>query len=91
MSSDTELLALVKMNLRITTSAFDVELNSLISQAKQDLADSSGSAFSFTDLMEVGAVVTYCRAKFGAGDEKMLERYQTELTKIGIRKTTDVS
>ena len=67
----------VKLALRITTTAFDSEIDDLINAALLDLGiagvyDVTNSApFSdaTTDALVIRAVVTYCKVNFGEPDE----------------------
>lgn len=70
MSSNTT-LASVKLSLRITTDAFDSELNDLIDAALGDLmiAGVDGINANLNDPMTLRAVTTYCKLHFGAPDE----------------------
>lgn len=70
MSSNTT-LASVKLSLRITTDAFDSELNDLIDAALGDLmiAGVDGINVNLNDPMTLRAVTTYCKLHFGAPDE----------------------
>lgn len=79
------LLMLVKLNLRLTTDALDNELNSLIAEAEEDIERSTGSQFSLSNFSHIRAVVTYCRARFGAGDDRDEALYQSMLAKIGVQ------
>ena len=62
----------VKLALRITTDAFDDELNDLIAAALADLGlagviNEGGS--ETTDPLIIRAVVTFCRTNFGQPDD----------------------
>lgn len=59
----------VKMALRVTTTAYDSELSSLITAASEDLgiAGVNDSRLSTTDSIILQAVVTYCKMNFGSG------------------------
>lgn len=59
---------IVKTALRITTDAFDNEINSLIAGAIADLGI-AGVKTPENDVLIIRAVVTYCRANFGAPAE----------------------
>ena len=59
----------VKMALRITTDAFDDELNDLIAAAQLDLGI-AGVVFPDTlDAVVTRAIITYCKVHFGEPDE----------------------
>lgn len=59
----------VKLALRITTDAFDAEIDDLIVAAMGDLRISGVTQDDQTDPLIIRAVVTYCRANFGSPDE----------------------
>jgi hypothetical protein len=62
------ILQQVKLALRIVTSDFDGELNSLINAAKTDLGLAGVIVPStLTDIVNI-AIVTYCKVHFGAPD-----------------------
>lgn len=64
------MLALVKLALRITTTAYDTELEMLISAACADLGIVGVEAVSTTtDPLLTRAIVTYCRMSFGAPED----------------------
>lgn len=65
----------VKLALRITTDAFDSELNDLIDAAKIDLGI-AGIDYTYptttsdpTDAIISRAIITYCKLNFGEPDE----------------------
>ena len=64
------MLALVKLALRITTDAFDNELNMLISAACGDLGvvGVTVNPATFDPLLKQ-AIITYCRLHFGSPDD----------------------
>jgi uncharacterized phage protein (predicted DNA packaging) len=58
----------VKLSLRITTTAFDVEVQDLIEAARMDLQQSGVSALKVvddTDPLIKRAITLYCKAFFG--------------------------
>ena len=61
------MLEQIKMALRITTDAFNAELNQLIAAAAIDLgfAGVNDSRLSTTDPIIIQAVSTYCKMNFG--------------------------
>lgn len=67
----TDILAAVKMSLRIITAAFDDELTDLIDAAMLDLgiAGVTGANVSVTDPLVKRAIITYCRCHFGQPDD----------------------
>lgn len=63
------LLDKTKMALRITTAAFDDELNDLIAAAKTDLGIAGVTLPAELDAICNRAVVTYCKIHFGEPDD----------------------
>lgn len=64
------MLERVKTALRITTTAFDSEITDLIGAACGDLGIVGVEAISTTtDPLLIRAIITYCRANFGAPEE----------------------
>lgn len=59
------MLTLVKKALRITSSAFDDELNNLIDSAKIDLGIAGVIVPETLDAIVKTAIVTYCKLNFG--------------------------
>lgn len=82
------MLALIKTALRITTSAFDDELNMLINACIQDL-NASGivgarvSADTSDDLVRQ-AIVAFCKWRFGDNPnaDKMRELYELQKAQL---------
>ena len=63
------MLELVKLALRITTDAFDSELNMLIEAAQTDLGIAGVVLPENLDPICQRAVVTYCKLHFGEPDD----------------------
>lgn len=63
------LLAPVRMALRVSTTAFDSEIESLIDAAKLDLGVAGVVLPESTDALVKTAVITYCRIHFGQPDD----------------------
>ena len=63
----------VKLALRITTNAFDSELNDLIDAAKIDLGiagvDIPVTTDQSVDVIISKAIITYCKLNFGEPDQ----------------------
>ena len=59
----------VKLALRITTDAFDSELNDLIDAAKQDLGIAGVVVPAEIDAIVSRAITTYCKVHFGEPDD----------------------
>ncbi len=67
------MLEKVKLALRITTNAFDSELNDLIDAAKIDLGiagvDIPVTTDQSVDVIVSKAIITYCKLNFGEPDQ----------------------
>ena len=63
------MLNAVKMALRITTDAFDAQINSLIAAALLDLGVAGVVVPTDIDALVQMAVITYCRLHFGEPDD----------------------
>lgn len=63
------MLEKVKLALRITTDAFDDELNNLILAAQTDLGIAGVVVPEELDAICTVAIVTYCKLQFGEPDE----------------------
>jgi hypothetical protein len=59
----------VKLALRITTDAFDSELNDLIDAAKLDLGIAGVILPDELDAICQKAIITYCKVNFGEPDD----------------------
>lgn len=68
------MLEKVKVALRITTSAFDDELTSLIEAAKLDLGIAGVVIVGKADKLVERAIITYCRVHFGNLDDGEWDR-----------------
>lgn len=64
-----EILAAVKLSLRITTDAFDAEITDLISAALLDLGIAGVAEDDTANALIRRAVTTYCRMHFGQPDD----------------------
>jgi uncharacterized phage protein (predicted DNA packaging) len=83
----------IKILLRITTTAFDTEINDLISAARQDLVLSgvnSTKATDDTDPLIKRAITLYCKANFGF-DNPDADRLQQSynLLKMSLALSSD--
>ena len=58
------MLAKVKLALRLTTTAYDNDLNDLISAARQDLGIAGVVLPSTLDAICERAIITYCKLHF---------------------------
>lgn len=63
------MLAKVKLALRITTNAFDSELNDLIATAQLDLGVAGVIVPAALDVLVSQAIITYVKLHFGQPDE----------------------
>lgn len=64
------LTSTVKTALRVTTDAYDTEINGLIDAACADLGIVGITASSTTtDALLIRAITTYCRCNFGQPDD----------------------
>lgn len=59
----------IKLALRITTDAFDGELNDLAAAALLDMGVAGVTNDSTADPLIIRAVITYCKMHFGQPDE----------------------
>lgn len=83
------MLELVKMALRISTDAFDTELNMLIQAAFLDLTTAGVDLFTAanaTDLVKM-AVCTYCKANFGDPDDadRLMKSYDMQKAQLSMK------
>ena len=63
------MLEKVKMALRITTDAYNSELNDLIDAAKTDLGIAGVTLPDTLDAICTRAIITYCKLHFGEPDD----------------------
>lgn len=66
---ETELMASVKLALRVTAPAFDAQILSLIQAARLDLGVAGVVLPAEIDALVTQAITTYCRMHFGQPDE----------------------
>lgn len=69
MAVSSATLTAVKMALRVTTNAYDSELNTLINAALLDMGIAGVTNDDDTDALVLRAIVTYCRLNFGKPDD----------------------
>lgn len=67
--ANTTLLNLIKLSLRITTDAFNDELNMLIGDCLSEM-ESLGVVTDENDFQIQSALVAYCKWKFGDAENK---------------------
>jgi hypothetical protein len=63
------MLEAVKLALRISTEAFDDEIDSLITSAQLDLGVAGVIVPETMDALVKTAIITYCRMHFGQPDD----------------------
>lgn len=80
------MLAKVKMALRVSTNAFDDELNTLIDAALLDLGIAGVSNIEETDALIIRAVCTYCKLYFGQPSDfdRMKASYDEQKAQLGM-------
>lgn len=81
-----EILAAVKLALRITTDAFDDELSDLIVAALQDMRLAGITNSDVSDPLVKRAVITYCRLNFGQPDDydRLKASYDEQKGQMGM-------
>lgn len=85
--TDEQIKTLCKTSIRITTTAYDDMIDSLIGAAKDDISASCDVDFDAEDKNECQAVVLYVKGMFPyQPDEKSWDLYQKRLEVIGTRK-----
>ena len=85
--SDEDLKTLCKTSLRLTSTAYDEMIASLIEAAKEDISLSCDTAFDNENKNECLAVVLYVKGQFPyQPDDKSWDLYQKRLSVIGTRK-----
>lgn len=80
------MLEAVKLALRITTDAFDSELNDLIEAGLIDLNQAGVSNVDTTDPMIKRAVITFCKLNFGQPDDydRLKKAYDEQKAQLGM-------
>lgn len=76
----------VKLALRITTTAFDSEIEDLISAAIIDLSQAGITNEDTSDPMVRRAVITYCRLNFGEPSDydRLKKSYDEQKAQMGM-------
>ena len=75
----------VKKQLRVTGSAFDTEIQSLIDSATIDLQESGVLTVDTTDDFIAQAIILYCKGMFGYDNpeaQRFMERYEYDKAKL---------
>ena len=68
------MLELVKMALRVSTTAYDAEIMTLIEAAKQDLGIAGVTLPAELDSLCQRAIITYCKMNFGEHNPEYVYR-----------------
>lgn len=82
------MLEKVKLALRITTDAFDSEIQDLIDAALADLGIAGVTTITETDPLIIRAVTTFCRANFGQPDDYDKLKYSYDEQKAQLQVAT---
>lgn len=74
----------VKIALRISTDAFDSELNDLIDAAKLDLGIAGVKVPASLDAIVTQAIITYCKMSFGLPEDydKLKKSYDEQKAQL---------
>lgn len=80
------MLELVKVALRITSTAFDTELNMLIDAAKKDLGIAGVTLPTELDDICKQAICTYCKMNFGnpSNYDKLKASYDEQKAQLSM-------
>lgn len=84
--AELSLLEKVKTSLRITTDAFDDEINGLIAAAVIDLDIAGIDSATGVDAIITRAIITYCRLNFGSPDdyERLKASYDEQKAQLSM-------
>lgn len=78
----------VKLALRLSTDAFDSELEDLIVAAKADLGIAGVDTVIETDPLIARAVITFCKFNFGSPDDvewqRLKKSYDEQKAQLGM-------
>jgi hypothetical protein len=76
----------VKQACRVTSAAFDTELNNLIDAAKLDLGIAGVTLPNELDAVCKVAIITYCRMHFGSPDdyERLKASYDEQKAQLSM-------
>ena len=79
------MLELVKIALRISTNAFDTELNQLIDAAKVDLGFGGVNVPTELDAITKQAIITYVKMNFGLVEDydRLKRSYDEQKAQLG--------
>ena len=79
---ETEIIAAVKMSLRISTNTFNTKLNKLNNTSKQKMKMKGMQKIDDSEKLTRQAIKLYCRANFANGDTKERELYADRYEKL---------
>ena len=81
-----DLLAKVKVALRIVTEDFDDEISDLIDAALLDMNLAGVSETEITDPLIIRAVITFCKVNFGEPDQydRLKRSYDEQKAQLGM-------
>lgn len=84
--ADNQILAKVKLSMRIVSTAFDSELDDLIHASLADLGIAGVTNTTLSDPLIVRAVTTYCRMHFGEPDqyERLKASYDEQKSQLSM-------
>ena len=84
--ADATTLTTVRLALRLTTTAYDSELKSLIDAALLDLGVAGVTNDSTSDALVLRAVITYARMNFGSPDDydRLKASYDEQKAQMGM-------
>ena len=82
------MLEKVKLALRITTVAFDSEIQDLIDAALADLGIAGVTTITETAPLIIRAVTTFCRVNFGQPDDYDKLKYSYDEQKAQLQVAT---
>lgn len=79
----------IKLALRISDDTFDDELKDLQSACHQDLRISGVKNIDEADALVTRAIILYCKANFGFGDDKEKFAHAYEALKTSMSLSGD--
>ena len=84
--ADATTLTAVRLALRLTTTAYDSELKSLIDAALLDLGVAGVTNDSTSDALVLRAIITYARMNFGSPDDydRLKASYDEQKAQMGM-------
>ena len=84
--SEQTILAAAKLALRVSTDAFDAEINDLIEAAELDMELAGVEYGTVDDALMRRAVITYVRANFGQPDdyERLKASYDEQKAQLSM-------